>query len=181
MGSVCCAVKSHPSRDELNPIEHKAHGDIEEGLMKAHKSDSRVKKLLLLGSGSSGKSTFFRQLHCMHSGGFAEVEVSQVVTTIRLNCVAAIMILLKKTQELYEQDEKENADCFIDLDQAPEDLLAAIRTVVEASRDTFAGYENDSNIHAYMNNEDDDDVTIDDVCPCTQTCALTICYTMHSG
>eukprot|EP01084_Bolivina_argentea_P197384 338279_1 len=158
----CCGVKSSPSRDELNPIEKQAHDGIEDGLINSYKNDNKVKKLLLLGAGSSGKSTIFRQLKCVCGPctGFVESEINEVIPIIRRNCVSGIMTLLKKTQQLYEIDEKENRDCYIDLDSLDAHMMTAIKTVVNFSKETFEDYEN--NFISYINNVDDDDVTIDD-------------------
>eukprot|EP01084_Bolivina_argentea_P074834 135720_1 len=156
----CCGVKSSPSRDELNPNEQKAHDGIEDALISAYKNDNKVKKLLLLGAGSSGKSTIFRQLKCVYKSGFVESEVNEVIPIIRRNCVSGILTLLKKTQQLYEMDEKENINCYIDLDACNENILTSIKTVVNFAKETFEDYEN--SFLSYITNIDDDDVTIDD-------------------
>ena len=157
---TCCGVKSSPSAGELNPIEREAHDEIETGLMNGFKNDNKVKKLLLLGAGSSGKSTIFRQLKIVYKEGFVDSEVNEVIPIIRRNCVWGIMILLKKTQQLYEMDENEYKDCYIDLDDISENVLNAIKTVANMKEETFEDYEN--TFLSYISNVDDDEVTIDD-------------------
>ena len=157
---TCCGVKSSPSRDELSPLEQKAHEGIEDRLIESYRADNKVKKLLLLGSGSSGKSTIFRQLKCVYKSGFEESDFNEFIPIIRRNLVSAILILLKKTQQLYEMDEKENSDCYIDLDNISESILTAIQSIANFGKEDFADYEN--LFLSYTQNEDDDDNTIDD-------------------
>lgn len=157
----CCGVKSSPAKGELNPIEQEAHDGIETGLIDSFKKDNKVKKLLLLGAGSSGKSTIFRQLKIVYKEGFADTEVTECIPIIRRNCVWGIMVLLKKTQQLFEMDEKENRDCYIDLDNISETVLNSIKIIANMKEETFEDYEN--SFMAYMMKEDDDDVTIDDI------------------
>ena len=73
------------------------------------------KKVLLLGAGSGGKSTLFRQLKCIYKNGFGENEFEETVPIIRRNCVAGILLVLKKSEQLYEMDTINNHDCYIDI------------------------------------------------------------------
>mmetsp|Transcript_61967 Transcript_61967/g.98657 ORF Transcript_61967/g.98657 Transcript_61967/m.98657 type:complete len:548 (+) Transcript_61967:33-1676(+) len=156
----CCGVKSAPSNGELNPLELEAHQGIEDGLMNAFRSDSRIKKLLLLGAGSSGKSTIFRQLKYVYDAGLNENELNEMIPIMRRNCVAGIMKLLQKTQQLFEADASEHKDCYIDLDKATQSVLNSIKTVINLRHETFDDFEN--NFLHYIDNLDDDHTSIDD-------------------
>merc|ERR1719481_1733882 len=47
---------------------------VDDEIMGARKRDNRIKKLLLLGAGGSGKSTFFKQLQTIHGHGFIDKD-----------------------------------------------------------------------------------------------------------
>ena len=62
----CCA-------DEEAQRERRQHRQAEHVLSKSKKSYNETNRLLLLGAGESGKSTFVRQMVILHvQGGFTE-------------------------------------------------------------------------------------------------------------
>lgn len=56
--------------------------------------EERVLKILLLGTGESGKSTIFKQMQILHAGGFTEFEKRTFRHVVRRNAVEAIQTLL---------------------------------------------------------------------------------------
>jgi len=104
-------VTSLSSDDEEQMFNDK----IEKRLKSDAKLDSQVRKLLLLGTGSSGKSTLFKQLKQIYHEG---VDITDPVFTfqIRKNCSLSIITLLKNSQILYDEDPDGNADCRVDLE-----------------------------------------------------------------
>lgn len=73
---------------------------------KDHKADEQVNKLLLLGAGESGKSTFFKQLKVMYPPigsktpiGFSEKEVQSYKSNVHSNIVANIQALLNACEK----------------------------------------------------------------------------------
>jgi len=75
-----------------------------------------VHKMLLLGTGSSGKSTLFKQLKLIFLDGCKETVCLGSSFLIRNNCVLSIVKLLSRSQYLYDLDPQQNADCHVDLD-----------------------------------------------------------------
>lgn len=161
---------------ELTDAQKQQHKDIEKNMKKFKKTDLELRRLLLLGAGSSGKSTLFRQLKCVYKAGFGDNEYEETIPIIRRNCVAGILVLLKKSEAIYECDKKENIDCYIDLTPKSEDdqnddtntnninaeaVLNSIKNIVLYAKDTFDGYENDPKFAEYRGKNDNDD-TIDD-------------------
>ncbi len=72
-------------------------------------------KFLLLGSGESGKSTFFKQIKIIHKNGqYLPEELMSFKTAIYSNILTTIKILCDKVKEkkLELQDPKSNV-CFI--------------------------------------------------------------------
>ncbi len=92
-----------------------AHKQIETNMNKQLRTERQVKKLLLLGSGSSGKSTLFKQLKCIHGTGFDESEAMETRHVLRTNCITGILTLLKQSQSLFDRDNDKNADCLVKL------------------------------------------------------------------
>ena len=153
-------VKSSPAKNELNPVEQKAHDEINRQMVTASKKENQLKKLLLLGTAASGKSTLCRQLQYVYKWGFTDQDCDEVVPIIRKNCVSGILTLLRKTQELYEMDEKEYESNYININDISQELLNAIKTVASIQKDTFQDYEN--SFASYGNMIEIDDNYIDD-------------------
>jgi len=83
------------------------------------KKQSKIHKLLLLGTGNSGKSTFFKQLTQIHGGGFQDNEFHNA-KHIQDHVVVQMKALLQTFKNSDDDDFK------IDL---PEELQAAARRV----------------------------------------------------
>ena len=81
-------VYGSPNLSELSAVESKAHQGIQDGLIRERDCDKKTRKLLLLGSGSSGKSTLFKQLKCIHGWGFEDNEFIESRNYIRSNIVS---------------------------------------------------------------------------------------------
>ena len=95
MGICCSGPKSTPSAsDNLSPEQQKAHNGINTELINAASNDKRAKKLLLLGAGSSGKSTLFKQLKCIHGWGFENGDFTEARHSIRQNIVCKSCIII---------------------------------------------------------------------------------------
>ena len=113
------------------------HAEIERHLNIHDKADRVIKKLLLLGSGSSGKSTLFKQLKCIYDIGFEESELEACRHTLRQNVVMGMLTLLRKSTELFESNPERYNKLRVDMDN--QELCNAIKLVVEFGSETFAG------------------------------------------
>eukprot|EP00484_Ammonia_sp_Unknown_P019325 CAMPEP_0197038034 /NCGR_PEP_ID=MMETSP1384-20130603/15085_1 /TAXON_ID=29189 /ORGANISM="Ammonia sp." /LENGTH=402 /DNA_ID=CAMNT_0042468427 /DNA_START=15 /DNA_END=1223 /DNA_ORIENTATION=- len=99
------------------------------------KVDRHLRKLLLLGSGSSGKSTLFQQLRCIYHGGLPEAEFENCQHTIRQNVVMGMITLLRKSQEIYESDTQKYSKLLVNIDDRK--ISSAVQLVVEFATETF--------------------------------------------
>jgi len=86
--------------------QDKTSKDIDKTIKKDRKR--RVLKLLLLGTGDSGKSTFAKQMTILHKqGGFTEEKVTSCIPILRANTLDSIKILLTACRDWHiELDEK---------------------------------------------------------------------------
>ena len=121
---------------EVDPNVKKANKQISAGMNDAERVDNSIKKLLLLGTGSSGKSTLFKNLKIISTKP-EEYDSSVLVESrhvIRQNIVAGILTILKKSQELYEMDQEENGACLVSMD---EDIIRCIQMIVNYGGESF--------------------------------------------
>ena len=135
--------------------QHKA---IEASLMDTRKQSAQISKILILGSGSVGKSAVFKSIRRIHKGPICEDEMIESKAVIRANLITAILTLCKKSQELYESYD-ENCDyevkhgkknivhgyksyadpdllkCVVDMDD--DDTVKDIQNIVNYGQDQF--------------------------------------------
>lgn len=91
---------------------------------KQRKSEHRI---LLLGCGEAGKSTFIKQMRIIHSEGFSDAERREFQNNISVNIVSAIQTLIFNSELAYEDEDVAEAEAAgADLDQA---LIEAVKRV----------------------------------------------------
>lgn len=81
----------------------KVTAKIDEQLKEDKKSQEKTVKLLLLGSGESGKSTFLKQLRIINGDGFDDDYRSEMIPVIRSNLMQATRSILAAMATLYIQ------------------------------------------------------------------------------
>eukprot|EP01084_Bolivina_argentea_P084738 153206_1 len=99
-----------------------------------HKKDLKTRTILLLGISNSGKDDIFRQLKAIHGTGFEASEFIESKNVIRSNCVLGILKLLKKSQELYNENKEQHSDCYIELNQS---IINDIHFILKFQAETF--------------------------------------------
>ena len=97
------------------------------------KYDGDIKKMLLLGTGHSGKSTIFKSLRDIHEK-YEESDFIESRHVIRQNLVAGMLTLLKKSQILYELDSDKYANCLLEM---TDDIVEAIQLIVNHGSESF--------------------------------------------
>ena len=131
----CCSTPSNIDPEQAKQLKQlkQANNEIKNSMKNAERQGRSEKKLLLLGTGSSGKSTLFKSLIDIHQP-FTERDCIESLHVIRQNIVAGILTLLKKSQELYEKDQSKNAPCLV---QMTDDIVSAIQIIVNFGAESF--------------------------------------------
>ena len=97
----CGGSKEAGDYEEPVDAAGKAGSDaIERQLEAQQKEENKIVKLLVLGTGESGKSTVFKQMsRCVGSTGYTESELKQFRWIIHRNIIDAIKALIEAAQE----------------------------------------------------------------------------------
>jgi len=123
------------SAEPVDPNMKEANKDITKKLQTTERLNKQSKKLLLLGTGSSGKSTLFKSLKIITNDQNMDTETIESRHVIRQNCVAGILTLLKKSQELYDSQPERNSQCLVTMD---DEIVQAIQLVVNYGGENFS-------------------------------------------
>jgi len=124
---------------------------IERELAKGKRSLAREVKLLLLGTGSSGKSTIAKQMHILYLNGFGDKEREEYKKLIAINLLENMQHLIKAAHKFnYDFTKHEDiARELLDLDAKEEsypgnwsatiaDKIATLWNDEKAIKDTYA-------------------------------------------
>ncbi|KAF4072911.1 hypothetical protein AMELA_G00252910 [Ameiurus melas] len=87
----------------MSSLEREAlriHQDIERQLRMSKKETQQQVKLLLLGAGESGKSTFIKQMRIIHGKGYSEDDRRDYIRSIFQNIFVAVQAMLEAMQVL---------------------------------------------------------------------------------
>lgn len=111
--SCCC-----PS-EELK-AQRRVNKDIERQLRRHDRHMLRELKVLLLGTGESGKSTLIKQMRIIQGTGYSQTDRNTFLSHIHRNVISAMQTLLKAMQTLkinFEQVENnKNAQLVVNID-----------------------------------------------------------------
>ena len=108
--------------------------NIDQKMQSDDRQEKIINKLLLLGTGSSGKTTLFKALKSVHNAGMDKSELLDTRHVIRQNVILGILILLQQSQELYDQDPNSHSDCQI---VVSDDLRKIIQIIVNNANNQF--------------------------------------------
>ena len=87
-----------------SPENHRTHKAIERNLKETYVNENAINKLLLLGSGATGKSTLFRHWSLvLENSDFKKNYTNEdMVSWIRQSCLQSMHKLLQKTTQIHE-------------------------------------------------------------------------------
>ena len=92
-----CGSSLTPAEAQALKDEKARAAAIEKDMQRDRKKDQQVHKLLLLGAGESGKSTLFKQLIVLYSGGFSDKDRMAYLPVICNNMIGAMKTLLEQS------------------------------------------------------------------------------------
>ncbi|RXG58974.1 Guanine nucleotide-binding protein subunit alpha-13, partial [Armadillidium vulgare] len=108
----CCCLNAFYSQEEVRiheflilfnfQLEQQTRSrEIDKELQKERRRFKRQVKLLLLGAGESGKSTFLKQMRIIHGFRFDQEELNEYKLTIYRNIVLGMKVLLDARNKLF--------------------------------------------------------------------------------
>ncbi|KDR09594.1 guanine nucleotide-binding protein G(q) subunit alpha-like [Zootermopsis nevadensis] len=98
MSVICWCCLSQEAR-----ARKKISDEIDKILLEEEKNMKKEFKLLLLGAGESGKSTFIKQMKIIHGSGFPEDERRNLIQVVHHNLCVAMQMLIKEMEKLQIQ------------------------------------------------------------------------------
>ena len=105
---TCCC------RSEDERIQAKISKEIEKDLRRNKKARRKEIKLLLLGTGESGKSTFIKQMRIIHGDGFQESERVNMRHLVYQNVITSMQTMVRFAQKCnYDLMESQRSDKLI--------------------------------------------------------------------
>ncbi|KAM4635188.1 guanine nucleotide-binding protein G(q) subunit alpha-like isoform 1-T2 [Polymixia lowei] len=112
VGACCLSEEAKEAR--------RINGEIERQLRRDKKDSRREFKLLLLGTGESGKSTFIKQMRIIHGSGYSEEDKRGFIRLVYQNIFTAIQAMIHAMNTLqipykYEHN-KAHASTVIEVD-----------------------------------------------------------------
>jgi len=127
----CCTGKKRTSEEV---VQYKKNQDIEKQLKEDRKVLGNKMRLLLLGTGDAGKSTFSKQMKVIHKDGFTKTELEKYVEILRDNCLYGMNKLLFTCNEWaieIPKKYKPQADLVMNSTELTEEVANAIQELWE--------------------------------------------------
>eukprot|EP01084_Bolivina_argentea_P234011 394006_1 len=101
--------------------------EIEKLLNDEYRKEKQAKRLVLLGTHLSGKSTLLQQLEYVYKYGYEikDDEINSFNHKLRERIMSTIITLLYKSQELYDSNPNEFSDCLVDIDMDTHQIITS--------------------------------------------------------
>ncbi|KAI1701991.1 g-protein alpha subunit domain-containing protein [Ditylenchus destructor] len=109
--SACCLSEDAREQKRINHL-------IERQIQRDLRNTRRERKLLLLGTAESGKSTFIKQMRIIHGQGYSDRDKRQFIRLVYRNVFLAMQTMIRAMETLHIQygDNKAEAVQGIDLE-----------------------------------------------------------------
>jgi len=134
----CFMDRELPELERNKTIDHILKHPDKESKLRGHV------KLLLLGTGDSGKSTFIKQMKNIHKGGFSHNEMLTFQNVVRSNCLSSIQRIFNHASSIkhrFSDDVMEQKNMIEEARELTPEVALAIKKVWE-----------DKNVKKYIKN-----------------------------
>ncbi|KAM3868161.1 guanine nucleotide-binding protein subunit alpha-14-like isoform 1-T1 [Diretmus argenteus] len=131
MAGCCCTSAEDKENQRINE-------EIEKQLRRDKKDTRRELKLLLLGTGESGKSTFIKQMRIIHGGGYTEDDKRSYAKLVYQNIYTSMQTMIRAMEALNihfsDSRNKSYANSVLEVevdkvDELDQSLVVAIRSL----------------------------------------------------
>jgi len=143
---------THAKLTQAEKIAIEKSRQLDRELTERHRGDTRIIRVLLLGTGESGKSTILKQMRIIFDEeGFTDIEKETFKVVVRRNVVESMQVLLEGVEKWgykYDSQESANAAKFInetdghDIDMWNEEIVKKIKHLWEKESAVMKSYEN---------------------------------------
>jgi len=116
-------------------LRQKKNSEIDKQLKEERKAINNKMKLLLLGTGDAGKSTFSKQMKVIHKDGFTKAELEKYIDILRDNCIYGMNKLLFACNEWaveIPKKHKPQVDLVMNSTELTEEVANAIQALWES-------------------------------------------------
>jgi len=111
------------------PEDHERNESVDQIIRKVKKESRDEIKLLLLGTGESGKSTIAKQMRIIHGGGFTKEELQRARIILIANAIISMKCIVEAAKKMgieVREENKERSKFFENLNIEPLDLKAGV-------------------------------------------------------
>jgi GTPase SAR1 family protein len=149
--ACCCS----PALSEDQKLAIAESSKLDKVLNSQQTDESKIIKLLLLGTGESGKSTIFKQMQILYQEGFSDFEKSTFRHVVRRNVVEAMQTLLHGAEKfgfhLSSHGSQVAAKFMVDLDPLAADfwqqeIVGYVKELWNKERALRQAFENKSKL-----------------------------------
>lgn len=124
---MCCVVGDRTESEEKALGKSK---DIDGMIRKDRRATESKVKLLLLGTGDSGKSTFVKQMKVIHKDGFSNSEIMKFMTVLRENCLISMQRILQCEEVKVPKKLLDTKETVLGVPPEADELAKVVRDII---------------------------------------------------
>jgi GTPase SAR1 family protein len=128
-------VCSQGERTEAEEYASKKSKNIDSVIHKERRATDSKVKLLLLGTGDSGKSTFVKQMKVIHKDGFSTGEVMKFTKVLQENCLVSMQRILQCDEVKVPKKLREAKENVLSASPDADDLIKCYKDIIQLWQD----------------------------------------------